>query len=648
MKHWLLLFSLLVFSALPAQNKPELFVLAVGVETYNDARLNLNFCADDARDVAAAFKKQTALYDVMEVKVLTDEQATRAAVREELDRFAQLVTGDDLFVFFFSGHGFEDALIPYDFNIRDRFATSITKEDFKDKLGTLGCNYMVLLDACFSGSFTKNAQSKTLPDEVVNTSVELALKRLAEALADTDKNAMIFTSSSSNQESWECPSCGHGYFAQTVLDCIDGKSFQDPKLNRSIGPEADGSGILGSLAFEKYMSEAVRIRTAELGVPQKVRVFRSTGGDFPVLKVAVIGTSVSTLAPPIQIQSSNSDRDYDGVPDAKDECPTAYGTLNGCPDTDNDGIPDHRDVCPYEKGTASENGCPVRDRDNDGVVDGADKCPDKKGPKEWQGCPDSDKDGVPDHKDECPIDQGPVSNLGCPNEKENDVFENVLAGSFVFVKGGTFNMGSNKGDEDEKPIHAVELNDFFIGQTEVTQAQWRAVMGNNPSFEKDCSMCPVEKVSWIDIQSFIQKLNELSGHSAYRLPTEAEWEYAARGGSLSNRFTYAGGQEVDKVAVYNLTSIGRVQHIKKRAPNELGLYDMSGNVAEWCSDWFGPYLPNAQINPVGPVEGVSRVIRGGSWSVGPDKVRITYRDNYSPEVRYATLGFRLARFVSQR
>jgi len=652
MKYPLLFLLALACSANLYAQKAELFVLSIGVETYKDARLNLNYCADDARDVAAALRRQTDLYAVMEVKVVTDAAATRSAVRSELDRMGRLVTGNDLFVLFFSGHGVENGLVPYDFDPKDPYATLLSKDDLKAKLASLGCNYVVLIDACHSGSFAKSALGKNLQEGAFALSVDQASRQLAEALSATDKNSMVISSSSSDQKSWECPTCGHGYFAQTLLDCIEGKSCYDPQLKRTISPQADANGFLGALNLENYMTEAVRIRTADIESPQKVRVLRSTGSDFPILRVKTITPTTNPAQTPRQDQPPpiDADRDGDGRPDKTDACPDDPGSLLGCPDGDHDGIADKDDRCPYEPGTAANNGCPLRDRDNDGTVDDKDQCPDAYGKIDWQGCPDSDGDGIPDHKDKCPAEKGPAANTGCPYVTDKpESYTDPLAGTFIKVKGGTFNMGctSEQSDcsSDEKPVHPVSLSDYYMGQTEVTQAQWRAVMGSDPAELrfKGCDQCPVERVSWNDIQDFLSRLNARSGNARYRLPTEAEWEYAARGGAQSRGTRYAGSNNIDEVAWYTGNSDSKTHPVKGKKANELGLHDMTGNVWEWCQDWYGDYPSSSQTNPTGPTSGSSRVIRGGPGRYDPTYCRVAYRYVLTPDYRNYSVGFRLAR-----
>jgi len=220
----------------------------------------------------------------------------------------------------------------------------------------------------------------------------------------------------------------------------------------------------------------------------------------------------------------------------------------------------------------------------------------------------------------------------------------------VFVEGGTFTMGCTEQQAicriypDEFPPHDVTLSDFFIGKYEVAQGQWKAVMGadNNPSWFKGDNL-PMQNVSWNDVQKFIERLNEMSGRK-YRLPTEAEWEYAARGGNQSQGYVYSGSNTVGEVAWYEGNS-KIVQPVGTKYPNELGIYDMSGNVFELVSDWFGNYSDEPQTDPTGPVSGSLRIGRGGSWYTEAEVARVSARVNSDPNNVGFDLGFRLARSI---
>ena len=223
---------------------------------------------------------------------------------------------------------------------------------------------------------------------------------------------------------------------------------------------------------------------------------------------------------------------------------------------------------------------------------------------------------------------------------------NGVSFNMIAVKGGTFTMGatSEQGDDAysyEKPTHQVTLSDYCIGETEVTQELWQAVMGSNPSNFTGNLQRPVEKVSWNDCQEFIKKLNQLTGKT-FRLPTEAEWEYAARGGSQSKGYKYAGSNTIGDVAWYTSNSSSTTHPVKQKQANELGLYDMSGNVWEWCQDWYDSYSSTPQTNPAGPSSGSDRVLRGGSWGDYARYCRVSNRYYSAPTYRYSDLGLRLA------
>ena len=214
----------------------------------------------------------------------------------------------------------------------------------------------------------------------------------------------------------------------------------------------------------------------------------------------------------------------------------------------------------------------------------------------------------------------------------------------VKVEAGSFDMGATpemeNPDASEKPVHRVTLtNNYYIGKYEVTQALWQAVMGNNPSYFKGEDL-PVEQVSWNDCQDFISKLNAMTGKK-FRLPSEAEWEYAARGGKKSRGYQYSGSNTLGDVAWYEGNSGSKTHAVGTKQPNELGIYDMTGNVYEWCQDWYGSYSSSPQTNPIGAVSGSSRVDRGGSWFFTAKHCRSSYRFNLTPGYRLNFLGLRL-------
>lgn len=212
----------------------------------------------------------------------------------------------------------------------------------------------------------------------------------------------------------------------------------------------------------------------------------------------------------------------------------------------------------------------------------------------------------------------------------------------IYVDGGTFDMGDNSFGNS---THKVTLSPFYIAETVVTQALWKTVMNWNLfDFEGACN--PAENVSWGYCQNFIENLNKMTGLN-FRLPTEAEWEFAARGGNSSNHTLYSGSNNIDDVAWYRGNS-GSVTHpVALKKPNELGLFDMSGNVWEWCEDFYEPYMSNNQVNPHGPKFGSKRVVRGGSWDYLERYCQVSFRHSYAQNMLFDGLGLRLAMSVKE-
>ena len=246
----------------------------------------------------------------------------------------------------------------------------------------------------------------------------------------------------------------------------------------------------------------------------------------------------------------------------------------------------------------------------------------------------------------CSKDDGPEDPEPKPDVSGQDFTETVSGVKFdmVYVKGGTFSMGATEeqGTEDphgdEYPVHSVTLSDYYIGKFEVTQGLWKAVMGDNPIGLKKGDDYPVDAVSWSDIQDFLNKLNKVTGKK-YALPTEAQWEYAARGGVKSKGYKYSGSNTVGDVAWHQDNSDLETHPVGKKQANELGLYDMSGNVVEWCSDWYGDYSSDSQTDPTGLTYGILRVRRGGSYFTN---CRVSIRYYGFPGSRGFDTGFRLA------
>lgn len=241
-----------------------------------------------------------------------------------------------------------------------------------------------------------------------------------------------------------------------------------------------------------------------------------------------------------------------------------------------------------------------------------------------------------------------LATLGCASAgrpRTESYSDPSLGAEMVFVPGGTFERGNTfeGGDDDEKPVAAVTVSSFYLGKTEVTQAQWQAILGTNPSELVDPAR-PVTNVSWFEVQEFLRKLREKTGR-VYRLPTEAEWEYAARSGGRVEQWAGTSDRAaLGEVAWWAENSGGRSQPVGGKKPNGLGLHDMTGNVLEWTADWYARYLGRPASDPQGPETGKRKVVRDGSFATPvAGGCRAALRDDALPDFKSFELGFRLAR-----
>ncbi len=245
------------------------------------------------------------------------------------------------------------------------------------------------------------------------------------------------------------------------------------------------------------------------------------------------------------------------------------------------------------------------------------------------------------------IDETLVKSCDIQNKSDRvDITIKDVKFSMIRVDGGTFIMGATQEQRDtkvdEQPAHVVTLSDYYIGETEVTNALWAAVMGNSPSHTSyNAPQMPVNMISWDDCMKFVNRLSTLTGLQ-FSLPTESQWEYAARGGNRTQKNLFAGSNNAKDVGWYKKNSRMEVKEVKQKKPNELGLYDMSGNVFEWCYDWYGLYKDEVKSNPTGPNTGTQRVIRSGSCAAKERELRVSCRAANPPSSQFSAIGMRLA------
>jgi formylglycine-generating enzyme required for sulfatase activity len=272
-------------------------------------------------------------------------------------------------------------------------------------------------------------------------------------------------------------------------------------------------------------------------------------------------------------------------------------------------------------------------------------CPEcgNKVEKKGKTCPNRkcEREDLPQESLFCP-DCGVKLNMAETSFVNFSETVNGISYEMIAVKGGSFLMGSTineLGRSNDEIQHLVTLSNFYVGKYAVTQDLWQLIMGNNPSSFKGYNL-PVETISWDDCQFFLQRLNQLTG-KRYSLPTEAQWEFAARGGTQSKGYIYAGSNNVDEVAEYKGNNNNTTKPVGGKKPNELGLHDMSGNLWEWCQDWKSVYSTVPQSNPPGPSSGSLRVRRGGSWGNEGQRCRAAGRGYDSPSRRNYAIGFRV-------
>ena len=616
------------------------YALFIAVQDY-DEWPKLGQPVADCEKIAAELQANYG-FDPANIEILRNK--SRVDILAAIDRAYDRNYADDAqLLIFFSGHGHWDErkckgyFVPRDGKKADASGASfIDYQALQGDLASIPCRHILLaVDACFGGTF-QAAIGCNKPKGDDNTERRQNSDERADFIRRTlTPESRLFFSSIGKETTSD-----NSRFARRWLEALQ-KAYD----YRGLLPAAD---------------LRARLRTGK-------EVFSTFGG----VQNEDAFVFVRNLA--------SKDRDGDGVPDATDKCPDQYGTAanQGCRDNpppdpgndaDLDGIPDDRDACPNRYGTTKANGCP--DRDDDGVPDLSDECPDAPGRPNWAGCPDTDSDGLHDGEDQCPNQKGLRADHGCPPPDrdrdgvpdKSDVCPDVAGKAYlegcpekkpempeglVFVPGGTFMMGSpanEKDRSDNETQHSVTVSSFYMGKYEVTQAEWVKIMGSNPSYFKNCDQCPVEQVSWDDVQEFLKKLNAQTGKK-YRLPTEAEWEYAARGGAVAaatgQYFIYAGSNDIGQVAWYRENAGSKTHPVGGKKANQLGIFDLAGNVWEWCSDWYGTYPTAAETDPKGAATGEFRVLRGGSWYFNAQYCRAANRNYLEPTLRLNSIGFRL-------
>ncbi len=620
----------------------------------------------DAKAIATELKNYYG-FDTLIVRNPTLDQ-----IYEKLEEYQRKAyAADAQLLIFFSGHGAflensrEGFFIPKEGNLREkdpRFNSALPHARLSSYVESIPCQHILLaIDACYSGTFSRDVAFKGDVDERPGAPDQEA-ELQAKIKSYLEPKTRLFLTSGGKERTPD-PS-------DFALHFLQGLQSNRRKGNRLLKvsqlydnhlEDAEPKPKYGAFSDNGYESNFLFVYTPPQQAPKTTAApDRDADGipDFSDQCPDEFGLA-STFGCP--------DADEDGVPDKSDRCKYLPGEKKwqGCPDSDADNIPDHEDPCPNQRGPIGGNGCPTADRDGDGVPDSGDACPDQPGPTRFRGCPDTDSDGVPDNDDKCPLEKGDPAYQGCPILYALG-YKN---GDFVKITGGTFQMGSNDGESDENPLHEVTLSDYYLNKYEVTIAQFKIFVddtnykteaengdgsyvytdagkyekkaGINWRYDAQGNLRPISQynhpvihVSWNDATAYCQWLSRKTGQS-YRLPTEAEWEYSAGNGNSHTKYSWGNGNpsgrnggnvadEAGKRKFSNWTIFsGYDDGYVFTAPvgsfntNTLGLYDLTGNVWEWCQDYYEEnyYQASTSRDPQGPANGSTRVVRGGSWDI---------------------------------
>jgi formylglycine-generating enzyme required for sulfatase activity len=562
----------------------------------------------DAKSVNEILKNQYGF----ETRLLID--ATRDNILDSINAFRKTLAEKDSFLIYYAGHGtFEKEAdktywLPVDAQ-NDNPTKWIIADDITSNIKRIVAGHILIVsDSCYSGTLTRDLSTKLSTKGERDEFIKKMLERKSRTLMASGGNEPVADEGGG----------GHSVFAGAFLKALS---------------EAEKGIFTAEELFHGRVKEIVAGKSDQVPEYSNIRNSGHEGGDFVFqLAKAYIPSSLTgegeeiKEAPKVDFSLEDLDKKAKQIEENK----AAWSnTLKKMQDAFNK-------VSEYQK----------RDIEKDLKIAAWNKFLDSFPEKN----PYSDEDERMRQKARQEIERWQKVAITPVVGHTRDPITGM---EFVFIKGGCYQMGDTFGENDEKPVHEVCVDDFYMGKYEVTQKQWRDVMGNNPSYFKNCDNCPVENVSYNDVQKFINKLNNKSPLKkgdegvVYRLPTEAEWEYAARSGGKNEE--YAGGNDIDSVAWYGGNSITPSHPVPshpvgQKEPNGLGLYDMSGNVWEWVQDWYDEnyYRNSPRDNPKGPSSGFHRVKRGGSCYNDPRSVRSANRLSPPPDFRYKFLGFRLA------
>ncbi len=594
--------ALFCAAAVAAQTPSErTWGVCIGISAYDDVNLTLKWSDTDANDFCKTFLKYTLNIPEDQYTFVKNEDATHDGILNAFGWVAMRARPGDRVYLFYSGHGSDGALfVPYDSGY------PLTLDEVRSALSKIDADeVLVFTDACLSGRLagkrTKAATGKGGGGWSKKMAVKLAQSVTSGVAKGERGGVVIMTSSNGQQDSLEIASLKNSLFTYHLMH----------HLMNPAGTDADKDGRVTLYELYKAVYDAVTsdaeqqpqisnkqaAQAVTLFVYQKPTPVPSPPTPEPTITpISLPQTAMLTVRSNVYGDTVFINGKNYGSSRVDVELPLGqYKIRVEKPDCDS-----------FEESVNLRQAYTLHVQL---------QCVDPTPTPQQESAAGT-------------VWYDPVADM-----------------EFVWIPSGSFQMGCVSGidcSSDEKPVHRVTLDGFWMGRTEVTQAQWQRIMGNNPSgFKGDNN--PVEKVSWNDAQTFISQLNRKAGPTLYRLPTEAEWEYAARAGTQTMYSFGSDSSRSGDYAWYWNNSDKKTHPVGQKLPNSWGLYDMHGNIWEWCQDWYGEYSANPQTNPTGYSGGSERVLRGGSWLYESRYVRSAYRRFNAPSYRYDYVGLRLVR-----
>ena len=597
-----------IIEGIPEHFRPSLkrtnHLFCIGINDYEHVS-KLNNAVKDVEDFAALMEKEYN-FKKEHIHILKNKQATKENIIDELEEYAGKLKQEDNFLLYFSGHGVKHQLTERGYWIpvkgkKEKASSWLPNDEVMSFIRPMKAHHIFLIiDSCFSGTFFTPTRSHS--SKYDKEPSRYAITSGAEEIVPDGPeghNSPFAQSLLTYLEGQQEPAIGAGKLFEEIKKRISGN--QKPQGNRlNTGKLFPGEFIFYRRENPEQKEERAYLQAGNVGTEQAWLDFIEAceRKEYP-------GKYLEAAEEKLKLAGEK--RIWEGVK----RNPTLYNLRSFIRfNSTNPYVPEAQEMYNQLR-TSREYEVPAPSKEN--------------------------------KTEPFPPKVNPI-----PNKPEDHPFLKSLGLEMIKVEGGSFMMGSNK-IRREKPIHQVTVKEFHIGKYPVTQAQWEKVMGENPSRFKGDLQRPVERVSWEDCQQFINKLNQQTGMK-FRLPSEAEWEYAARGGKLSKGFTYAGSNQLDEVGWYNKNSKKTTHSVGQKKPNELGLYDMSGNVLEWCEDdWHVNYkkAPDNGSAWIDQPRGESRVVRGGSWFYDYSGSQVAFRYYSSPNLRYYLIGFRLSGYSAR-